>query len=44
MTMREPVWQPRDREGEIMITVYHTPVTIGRDKNGKVVVDDRRRG
>ena len=41
--MRTPIWQPVDREGETIITVYRTPVTCGRDKDGKLVIDDRRK-
>lgn len=41
--MRDPRWVFTDRDGAITSVVYQTPVTIGRDKTGKVVVDDRRK-
>jgi hypothetical protein len=42
--MRKPIFESVNRDtDEVEITVYSTPVTVGRDKNGNVVIDDRRK-
>lgn len=40
--MREAYLYLVSKDGAHITTLYNTPVTCGRDKNGKLVIDDRR--